>query len=275
MADKEDIQATAPRGADWEVVSLTASAYAAAPSGDIAEVKLGKDGDVVDTDNNKVETSNALFMSGHFVLPPNHHENSPPDPENTEIVLGDQVQKDDANEEENIRKLTESDDFHGISFSSEKSDVLAFSDADITLHNEATMGALNVDDETSALDESVQSSDPVLVSSVSNIPKNTKEDGHGGSGMRSAAWWKKQAASLYAHAKETNTFWSIFAAAAVMGVLVIGRHERWQVLCHEWKSRIHDERMKMLAGPISRFKDAIVGGNRQDFSVRGSTSRER
>ncbi|KAI3681780.1 hypothetical protein L6452_36584 [Arctium lappa] len=309
MADKEEGHPTAPRGADWEVVSLTASAYAAAPGGDTTEVKLGEKGDVVDTD--KVETSNALFMSGHFVLPPNHHETSTPEPERTEI-LGEQVGKadgsesvkelggkSDANEEENwnIKKLSELDDFHGIPFSHEKSNRLAFSDADITentalslggkeqsiycspklhsLHSEATMGTLNLDDETSALDESVQSSDPALVSNIPNLPENTKEDDHGGSGMPSAAWWKKQAACLYAHAKETNTFWSIFAAAAVMGILVIGRQERWQVLCHEWKSRIHDERMRMLAGPISRFKEAIVGGNRQDFSIRGSTSRER
>lgn len=309
MADKEEGETTAPRGADWEVVSLTASAYAAAPGGNMAEIKLGEKGDVVHTD--KVETSNALFMSGHFVLPSNHHENSPPEPENTEI-LDEQVGKDDgcesvkeldgkfdANEEENwnFKKLTELDDFHGLPFSNEKSNILAFSDADITenttlnlggkeqsvycssklqsLHSEATMGTLNIDDETRVLDESVQSSDPALVSNIPNLPKNTKEDSNGGSGMPSAAWWKKQAASLYAHAKETNTLWSIFAAAAVMGILVIGRQERWQVLCHEWKSRIHDEKMKMLAGPISRFKDAIVGGNRQDFSIRGSTSRER
>lgn len=309
MADKEEVHPTAPRGADWEVVSLTASAYAAAPNGDMAEVKFGENGEVVDTD--QVETSNKLFMSGHFVLPPNYHENPPPEPENTDI-LGEQVRKDDgsesvkelggksdANEEENwnISKLTESDGFHGIPFSNEKSNVLAFSDSDITenatlslggkeqsiycssnlhsLHSEATMGTINIDDETSTLDQPVQSSDSILVSNIPDLSKNSKEDGHGGSGVPSAAWWKKQVASLYAHAKETNTFWSIFAAAAVMGILVIGRQERWQVLCHEWKSRIHDERMRMLAGPISRLKDAIVGGNRQDFSIRGSTSGER
>ncbi|KAI3494941.1 hypothetical protein L1887_37003 [Cichorium endivia] len=251
MADKEEGHTTAPKGADWEVVSLTASAYAAAPGGKIPEPKHEEKGEVVNKD--KVESSNALFMSGHFVFPPkeeteilDHHDNS----ESVNDVDG----KPDAKEKENddLKKLTELDDFYS-------------SPTLHSLHSEATMGALNLDDETRELDESILSSD------------EPKEDNHDASGVPYGVWLKERAVSLYVHTKETSTFWSIFAAAAVMGIVIIGQqwqNERWQILRHEWKFRIHDERMRMMSGPISRFKDAIVGGNRRDFPVNGSTSRD-
>ncbi|PWA77867.1 hypothetical protein CTI12_AA221530 [Artemisia annua] len=293
MADKEEGQGTTPRGADWEVVSLTASAYAAAPGGTIPEFKHGEKGDVVDKD--KVETSNALFMSGHFVVPPNQHDNVVSESENAE-VYDHQVGKDggsesvqglggklDTKEEENwaFKKLTETDfaentTLSGINLSGKEQSVYGSS----TLHSlqsEATIGALNLDDETSVLDESVQSSHSASGPNSPNLPKQTKEYNHGGSGPSYASWLKKQAACLYAHAKETNTLWPIIAVAAVMGIVVIGRRwhqEKWQVLRHELKSRTHDEKIRMMAHPVSRFKDAIIGNHGQDFSVRGGIYRD-
>nr|KAJ0194852.1 hypothetical protein LSAT_V11C700344140 [Lactuca sativa] len=281
MADKEEGHATAPKGADWEVVSLTASAYAAAPGGNIPELKHEEKGEVVDKD--KVETSNALFMSTHFVLPPK---------QDTEIF--DQLDDSESVKEKEIydlKKLTELHDYNKIPFSNDQK--LALGDTDFTenttfsslnmgakeqsiytspaldsLHSEATMGLKNIDDEMRELDESVYSSEE---------PKeNNNHHEHDGSGcgVPYGVWLKKQAVSLYAHTKETSTFWSIFAAAAVMGIVIIGQqwqHERWQVLRHELKFRIHDERMRMMTG----LKDAIIGGNRRDFLVNGSISRDR
>ncbi|GJT54616.1 ATG8-interacting protein 2-like protein [Tanacetum coccineum] len=89
-----------------------------------------------------------------------------------------------------------------------------------------------------------QSSDSASVLNTQNLPKQTKEDNLGGSGPSYASWLKKQVTCLYAHAKETNTLWPIIAAAAVMGIVVIGQwwhQEKWQVLHHELKSRTHDE----------------------------------
>ncbi|KVH91121.1 ATG8-interacting protein 2 [Cynara cardunculus var. scolymus] len=302
MADKEG-EETVPRGADWEVVSLTASTYAAAPGPDMGEKpKGGEKGDVVDT--NKSETSNALFMSGHFVFPPSQHENLPLEPENTEILdeqggegevsesIKEEGEKSNDKDEDNwnIGKLTESDDFPAIPFFDEKGNRLSISDTDFAdrttlagkeqsiydsakLHsfqNQPIMGEAIIDDE--------ESSDSTLSSDVSNFPKHTEEDNYNGSGLPYAAWWKKQAASLYAHAKEANTFWSIFIAAAVMGFVILGQQfqqERWQVLHHKWHSGVYDEKFGRLVSPLSRFKDAIVGGNRRGFSIRGSTSGDR
>ena len=70
MADneKEVREGTTPRGADWEVVTLTASAYEAAP---------GPAGTEPKPVNEERCSSNALLMSDHFVFPPSEHENLP------------------------------------------------------------------------------------------------------------------------------------------------------------------------------------------------------
>ncbi|XP_076948766.1 ATG8-interacting protein 2-like isoform X2 [Bidens hawaiensis] len=279
MAENNEAQVTAPRGADWEVVSLTASTYAASPGGNIPEVKQEETGEVVNKD--EVETSNTLFMSGHFEFPPRQSENAPTEPAKTEI-LENPTGKDEGSvsvknlEEENwdLKKLTE------LGYTENTSLNLAGKEKSIydsptlhSLHSEAAIGALNLDDETSVLDESVYSSEPTMDPKTPNIA--AKEDNNEGSGY--AEWLKKQAVCFYAHAKETNTLWSVFAAAAVMGIVIIGHkwhQEKWQVIRHEWKTRNHDEKIRMMAGPISRFKYAIIGGNQHDFSIRGGLSGE-
>ncbi|KAK9068314.1 hypothetical protein SSX86_012425 [Deinandra increscens subsp. villosa] len=308
MADKEEGKETEPRGADWEVVSLTASTYAASPGPDMVDTKSGENSDLVD--NNKSETSNALFMSGHFVFPPNEHENLPLESENTEILgkhkgedyvpgsVKEKGEKSFAKDEDkwNVKKLTEADDFHGIPFFDEKSNRLTINDVEFgdnrtlrglnlagkeentydsarfhSFHSEPMMSESNIDDEDRVLAEAIGSSDSSSGSNVLNFPKHTEEDNYDGSGLPHAAWWKKQAAALYAHAKEANSFWSIFIAAAVMGLVIIGQQwqqERWQVLHHRWHSGVYDEKFGRMVGPISRLKDAIVGGHRRGFSIR-------
>ncbi|ONK81488.1 uncharacterized protein A4U43_C01F29660 [Asparagus officinalis] len=84
MADDEkEEEVIPPRGVDWEVVSLTASAYAAAP--------YPKDFDPNDEVGSKQESSSPMFMSGHFVFPPSEHENLPIEPEIQNISEGDTV----------------------------------------------------------------------------------------------------------------------------------------------------------------------------------------
>ncbi|KAK9056173.1 hypothetical protein SSX86_027262 [Deinandra increscens subsp. villosa] len=288
MAENEEGQVATPRAADWEVVSLTASAYAASPGGSIPEVKHQEKDEVIDKD--KVETSNPLFMSGHFVVPPTQHENAPSEPEKTEI-FENPVGKDDGSvsiedlsgsfdsntkdeENWNLGKLAELGFKENPSLNlGGKEQSLYDSPTLHSLHSEADIGALNIDDETIALDESINSSDPTLGPKTPELP--SKEDNLEGSGY--AVWLKKQVVCFYAHAKETNTLWSVFAAAAVMGIVIIGhkwQQEKWQVFRHEWKARAHDEKIRMMAGPIARFKYAIIGGQQHDFSTRGSIFRE-
>ncbi|KAF5180981.1 hypothetical protein FRX31_029430, partial [Thalictrum thalictroides] len=71
-------------------------------------------------------------------------------------------------------------------------------------------------------DEDLYSPEP-NVSSNSNLdssfdsvksPGSIKGKPSKKSGLPCEAWWKRQAASFYAQAKEANTFWSVFVAAA-------------------------------------------------------------
>ena len=76
MADNEEGEENTSRGAEWEVVSLTASTYAAAPGPEEVELKDDENGNTYGEDG-AAETSRAMFMSGHFVFPPSLHENLP------------------------------------------------------------------------------------------------------------------------------------------------------------------------------------------------------
>ncbi|KAK2992630.1 hypothetical protein RJ640_023940 [Escallonia rubra] len=315
MADKEEGEEPTHRGNEWEVVSLTASAYAAAPGP--KQVDLNDDDKGNPAEEDKGETSQAMFLSGHFVFPPSQHENLPLEPETTEInneqggedaLLELDVGKggmSDTKDEENwnIKGLNMSDDFPGTPFFDEKDSSLAISGSEFeegpleglnlvddeqsiyrtgkfsSFHSEVIMGGETTVEENSPTNEPIEPSDQLLDSDVPNVPKSTDEDKYYGSDRPCEAWWKRQAASLYAHAKEANAFWSIFIATAVMGLVILGQHwqqERWQVLQLKWQSGVKDERMGRMLGPIARLKDVIVGGNGRGSFIRGSgTSAER
>jgi len=137
MANIEEGEEHTSRGNEWEVVSLTASTYAAAPSPNEVE----KDGDNGNTyrEDGAVETSRALFMSDHFVFPPSEHENLPLETDDSEIHNKqggkDVVSEFDAEEagrssgkdEENwtFKGLTVPDEFPGIQFFDEKGSTLS------------------------------------------------------------------------------------------------------------------------------------------------------
>ncbi|KAI8545100.1 hypothetical protein RHMOL_Rhmol07G0016500 [Rhododendron molle] len=315
MADTEEGEEPTSRGNEWEVVSLTASAYAAAPGGS-DPIVLNDDDKGNAGEEGGAQTSHAMLMSGHFVFPPRKHENLPVEPENIEIqnLLGveddvtelgaDEGGRSDTKGEENwsIEGLAVPDEFPGIEFFDEKVDRLSipgnefnegttlqgpnltekeqsiYSASDFSsFHGETTTGESNTGENT-VIPGQVEPPEGGLDSDISQFPKRSKEDRNDNSEFPCEAWWKRGAASLYAQAKEANTFWSIFIAAAVMGFVVLGQHwqqERWQALQLKWQFSIKDEKLGRMFGPISRFKDAIVGGNRRGSFIRGTSSTER
>lgn len=66
---------TTNRAQDWEVVSLTASAYAAAPGPKSPEESRSEDESDVNVNEN--ESPAAMVHSGHFNFPPSHNEDVP------------------------------------------------------------------------------------------------------------------------------------------------------------------------------------------------------
>ncbi|KAK8466326.1 hypothetical protein PHAVU_008G061700 [Phaseolus vulgaris] len=278
MADNEDGGDKTSRGNEWEVVSLTASTYAAAPGPD--DVEMNDDGREGSFVQDEAETSRALFMSRHFVFPPSQHENLPVEPDYSEIHddSGDkditsketveEVNRPSGKDEENLTLpgLEVSEEFEGMHYFDGKINRL-------TVHGkqfEEEYGESIVEPETT---ESAEGSN---VSPDLSLPKNfSKDKEYNTSDLPCGAWWKRRAASLYSHAKETNAFWSVFIAATVMGLVMLG--QRWQqerALQLKWQISINDEARSRVLAPIYRLKDVIVGGHRRGSLVRGSSSSE-
>ncbi|KAF3613754.1 putative (+)-neomenthol dehydrogenase-like [Capsicum annuum] len=305
MASNEEAEETAPRGNEWEVVSLTQSVYSAAPGPKQVESNV----DNSSSAKYIAETSQAMFMSGHFVFPPSQHENLPLEPDVDEIhyepgsddaspeLVANEGGKSDIYEGSTKNKGSSTPEFPGIQFCDEKGNQLSIGaefEEDAALQrlslldkeqsffgianyssyqSEECMGPSATTDETNVLDEPVEPIHQGLESDNSNLPKTKDEDD--AANLPCQAWWKRGTTSLVAHAKDANTLWSIFIAAGVMGILIIGQkwqQERWQVLQMKWQVGLHSERISWLFGPLSRLKDVIVGGDLRGTFIRGSTA---
>ncbi|KAF8033263.1 hypothetical protein BT93_D2004 [Corymbia citriodora subsp. variegata] len=263
-------------GHDWEVVSLTASTYAASPSP--KEVELADDDKITVPSEDEPETSNALFMSRHFVFLPNQLDNSSPELSTLNITekqkgedgfaqLDAEVSRYRVKDETEwaFKDKTLSDEFPGMQFLSEKDNILPIQhtefeegktvrdfgsvDKEQSLYDAATFSSLHGD---TALGKDTITSDMVETSEdhpdssleALHLSKVIKDDNLCGSNLPCGAWWKRRAASLYAQAKEANAFWSVFIAAAVMGFVILGhrwRHERLQALQLKWHVSVSNE----------------------------------
>jgi len=265
MEGKNEGEENPSRGNDWEVVSLTASTYAAAPGPKEVDQKDYESSRAYDEDGD--ETSRALFMSRHFVLPPGQHENLSLEPVNSEILdsqVGKNVPPELGLEEGGrssckneeiwpLKGLDESEEFHGMQLFDvkgkngkefeESTTLQGFSDKEQSIYSTATFGSLHSEtalggsttyDENLGIPEVNEPSEKVLdfPTDVPSSPKAAKDDS-----LPCDAWWKRRVASLHAHAKEANTFWSIFVAAAVMGIVILG--QRWQQ--ERWQAIINNE----------------------------------
>lgn len=273
MADADnDGEENTSRGNEWEVVSLTASAYEAAPG-----VKEDESIDENKSNLYEAETSSALFMSRHFVFPPSQHENLPLEPDQSEIhndqggkenVVSDCSPVDGGksgrkNEDSlNLEGLDETDKFSEIDKTMEKGSKLSFHDGD--LGDDTTLQDLNlIDKEQDPFGAPTYSSfhgetdlssstfgeipplEPTDQISTPEISETSRVDDKGNkSTLPCGAWWKRRAANLYSHAKEANAFWSVFIAAAVMGLVILGQRwqqESWQTLQLKWQISVNDQ----------------------------------
>ncbi|KAF1892279.1 hypothetical protein Lal_00010743 [Lupinus albus] len=314
MADNEDRNEKTSRGNEWEVVSLTASTYAAAPGPD--EVEL-KDDDKVDLYlQGEAETSNALFMSGHFVFPPRQHENLPLEPQSNEIydesggkdVASEVTYEDDTRpsqkDEENLSfaGLNVSEELegkqyfdeevnklfvHGKQFDevttlpgfslTEKEETMFDSAKYTSFHSETAIGDVTAHGESIAESNTLELAEqgPNFCPDLSQSKSASKDDNNSPPHLPCGAWWKRRASSLYAHAKEANTFWSVFVAATVVGLVMLG--QRWQqerALQLKWQISVNDEVRSRVLAPLFRLKDVIVRGHRRGPLIRGSSSVE-
>ncbi|KAF8087176.1 hypothetical protein N665_0596s0027 [Sinapis alba] len=233
------------RGTDWEVVSLTASAYAASP---------GPKPPPPPPLLHDAETSHPLYMSRHFVFPPTEQEEQHRHTNKT-MDDSDFSLEQETGKEVGGGDLTLDDEFGFFQEEKDKS------------NDERAFGGSHV----------YEQSEPVHQQQTNDITPDDDDDEVAAANSPPPPWWKRSAASLLSQAKETNTVWSIFIAAAVMGVVVLGQrwqHDRWQVLQLNWESSIGNEKAgRLIGGPISRLKQAFVGGQRRKMTVETKTNK--
>lgn len=242
MADneKEVGEGTTPRGADWEVVTLTASSYEAAPG------PAGMEGKPI---NEERSSSNALLMSDHFVFPPSEHENLPIQTSFDEI----QPEKDAHEASTSVEEYTIKSDVGSerVEFYDEGRNISA-DDVEIrddvpgygSSHAEDDgHGFVAHDDDNEAGDGSDENSGQPFK------PAGSKSHDAGAS---CKCWLKKHVTCLYHQAKETNAIWSVVVAAALVGIVILGR---WHI------DKLHLGHLKWRSGSAVRCVNLLFPTN--------------
>ncbi|KAG6437713.1 hypothetical protein SASPL_102639 [Salvia splendens] len=290
MSENNKREEISQKGNDWEVVALTESAYAAAPGPknilDISDSNLSGD---VDS-----ETARAMFMSGHFGLSPNVHKNFPLEPECKEKCSGEvhdhdahqvteqQGNKSDLKQDEslNIEGII-SDEFSGVpqfdkKYGSDLGDIASSKSLDKeqgmyatgkSSYNDAVAAGMPlIADEDMGTAEEFESPDDAA---KSKVHKHVEEDKFSEpTDLPCDAWWRIRAASLYGHAKNSNPYWSLVVAAAVIGLVIIGR--RWQrdrPHAFQLKSQltIDNKEAHWIPSPVGRVKVVNIGGRHGSY----------
>lgn len=286
MANNEEGRAVPAQGNEWEVVSLTASAYAASPGP--VQVKSNDDNQGLRVGEDKEDAPEEV-KGDTSELAEQVDEDAP---DFVADVGGISNTKDGENWD--VNALSMADEFPVMQFADGKGRSLSMGGTELeegmalhgltlldkeqsiystakfsSFHGEETIGGFAPDEEKIIFSEPIDPSEEGFESNVSQSPKYTDEvheDKDEGSDLPRVDWWKKRAASLYAQAKEANAVWSILFAAAVMGVVMIGH--KW----HQSKWQCGDEKMKKVLGPFSGLKSILVGGQPRGSVVRGSTT---
>lgn len=259
MADKEkECQENHVDGNDWEVVSLSASMIASAAD------QMGFDPSNVSKDKEfkKSETeSSPLIMSSHFVFPPMEYETLKLKDSNCEF--GNRVMDEDvipSDEKGNTTNKTLEESFktkldgslHGIQFSEKDKDPSfggidigegkATQEMSLVLEEEMLLNSHGINDDhaetgmsgsfpcneqaddSKPINPSYQSPDSPL--SYPNASSQIAENKNDRFSLPCGAWWKRHAITLYNHAKEANTMWSVIVVAALMGLAILGQRKQ-------------------------------------------------
>ncbi|KAL9264369.1 ATG8-interacting protein 2-like protein [Drosera capensis] len=291
---------------EWVVVSPTASAYAASPGPKVPDLVHKEKASAAA--GNEAETSRALFMSDHFIYVPGQHENLPAVEEDQTIHKGEkdlaselQTEEGDRSKQKekeniNIPGLKIAEDFSVSNVFYGKGGSLPIHDSKLDemtlLHGVKAMAVEQVIYDSvknneiplggsarlhDVIEPSESALDPVVPQDESgrkddNSDKNYSED------PPSRAWWEKPVACLRAHVNETNAIWSIFIAAAVVGLIILGQkwqQERKQVLQQRLQLSLTTEKpetdVDAHSNHMGREEDFDQERFQEDFPLQFST----
>ncbi|KAG6468076.1 ATG8-interacting protein 1-like [Zingiber officinale] len=270
MADEEKgSQGTCSDAVDWEVVSMTASIYAAAPGpADFAPPYESKD--------KEKDSSAPLFMSSHFVFPPMEHEGLESKDKNE---LENKFKETDAEPDKTLKEslISELESLRGIQFY-EKDNDLSVGNIDSNEGKVLREMSLALDEQVLPASEGFHdfhaetgiSGDSHCSSQADKLkPSYSPEQEENTSerhGIPCGTWWKRHAVTLYNHAKEANTFWSVLVAAALVGFAILG--QRKQAAKPELQQlKLHfgpnDQPVNLTLGPMNQIKCIFTSDHQQ------------
>ncbi|KAG2655061.1 ATG8-interacting protein 1-like [Panicum virgatum] len=301
--DHSGKEQTSPRGNDWEVVQLTASAYAAAPAPRRPEPSEEAEAKKYSTKGD--DSAAALLMSGHFSVSQTEVESlligADSKEPHKELCSQDAVSNegDEQKYQETCKHKLEGD-LPSIPSSLDKGKNVTLGDMEfddgkalqgMSLVGEESVGfsspiyssieaeqdlgrsAMESRNEKNTQESTLHIVNPKTGSS--NVVSSGEQNKPDGSGPRDA-WWKKQLLSLYKNAKESNNFWPIIAAAAAAAALVGLAYfgHRWhkgklQLQLGKQPPSSNKEKMNDTVGPLNRIKDILVAGNHPSPGIHG------
>ncbi|WVZ83801.1 hypothetical protein U9M48_030901, partial [Paspalum notatum var. saurae] len=230
--EKEVGGGTTTRGADWQVVTLTASAYEAAPG------PAGTEGKPI---NREHSSSDALLISDHFVFPPSEHENLPIQTSFDEIQPEKDVQKASTSEEDYSIKNDVSSE--RVQFYDEGKNLSA---DDVEMRDEAAVyGSSHAEDDVhdfAAHDDGNEAGEDF--DEKSDQPLKPSADSEScDTGASCKCWLKKHMTCMYHQAKEANVIWSVVVAAALVGIVILG---------HWHKDKLRIDQLRWRSGSAVR-----------------------
>ncbi|CAL5020287.1 unnamed protein product [Urochloa decumbens] len=301
--DQSATDQSSPRGNDWEVVQLTASAYAAAPAPRRPEPSEEAEAKKYSTKGD--DSAAALLMSGHFSVSQSEVESlligADIKEPHKELCSQDAVSNegDEEKYQETCKHKLEDDlpsipsldkgknvslgdmefddgkALQGMSLVGEES--VGFSSpiySSIEAEKDLGRSATESRNEKKTEESTLHTVNPTTGSSkVASSGEQNKPDG---SGPRDA-WWKKQLLSLYKNAKESNNFWPIVAAAAAAAAALVGlayfghrlNKGKLQLQLGKPAPSSNKEKINDAVGPLNRIKDILVAGNHPSPGIHG------
>lgn len=255
MADnRRDVNEANTRGTDWEVVSLTASTFAAAPGPQGFDPTVQHKREELNTDDH--ECSETMFMSKHFAVAQPEPEKLPAEDYCSEIynenIDNEKITEPQKYNKDKCKIDANDDHLHGSQLFGMGSSLLdhGINLGDVNQEEDLKVSekehALFVSPNYSSFDDEANVSLPLIQDDISEpaMPRNSSQENLDYPSGRehdckkneenndesfdesSESWWKKRAMSVYNHAKGTNSFWSIFVAVAVAGLVILG--QRWR-----------------------------------------------
>ncbi|KAL6601508.1 hypothetical protein ACP70R_044728 [Stipagrostis hirtigluma subsp. patula] len=287
-------------GNDWELVSLTASTYAAAPGPILPPPDADKKN--VEYVDLKPDSPAAMFVSGHFSFPTKEDVHLLKEPDckagsdkvcDKEFCSAMMVGYTDLDSSCAKGKLDH--DLPGFSFLDMHNSV---SLGDVVFGDGMGLDGLSLVEEkqpmspTSSLDspdtvsdisrKSHNTADPATDPSVLSHPAATApigsaavpEDVHNAKDQSenpSEAWWKKTFSFLCNNAKESVTFQLFFVAATILGLAILGQRclQREKLPCEKFRLQFNtdSEKIGCAVGPLGQVKGAMIGGSQQQSDV--------